>query len=96
MIPIEQCPCETCISLAICYQKDVIECIDLYMYLCNVDGDVPKASSFVGHKIGRGIPILTLYNRYIEKTNIARYSITFTKHSERRMGSLYRSRNYDY
>ena len=96
MIPIETCPCERCISLAICYQLDVIECEDLYRYLCDVDSDLPKASSFVGHKVGHGIPVLTLYNRYIEKTNIARYSITFADQMERRLDTLYRSRRYDY
>jgi hypothetical protein len=59
-----QCPCEECISLAICYQRDVIYCEDLYKFVCRI-----KYDSFNGYRQGAGTVVHTLYNKWIKNTD---------------------------
>jgi len=73
-------PCEECISLAICYQKNDLNCKDLYEYICNVDHT--KYLSFDGYKRGSGTHVTKTFNRYITNTNITGFKITLTKNKD--------------
>ena len=83
-----KCPCEECISFAICYQNRKIECELLYRYLCVIDEST--YNRFADYKIGRGIPVYKLYKRWVVNTNIQTYkvmlSITSSREEVKRMG----------
>jgi len=84
-----KCPCEECITLAICYQKNLLECKDLYCYLCIIEKDVPRNSAFRGYHEGSGNMIYKIFNRRIEKTNILKYSIKLTNNEDLMINSIY-------
>ena len=77
MVDTIKCPCEECISFAICYQNRNIVCKLLYSFL--FDTDKLKDRAFIGYR-GEGSGALSdLYNRYISST-IYPDSITLTKY----------------
>jgi hypothetical protein len=80
----ETCPCEACISLAICYQKTAIKCQDLYKFLCYIN-----IGGFNGYKPNSGQEITRIYNRYIASTKFRDNKIRFTKEKDYRAYSVY-------
>ncbi len=80
----DKCPCEECISFAICYQKTAIHCQDLYEFLCYVNG-----SGFKGYKPESGDEITRLYKRYITSTQYRSNRIRLTRNSNYKAFSIY-------
>lgn len=62
----KKCPCEECISFAICYHHTSLECELLYKYLRDVDDF--KDHAHLGYRVGTTGAIHHLYNRYISST----------------------------
>lgn len=79
-----KCPCEECISFAICYQKMTIHCQDLYEYLCYIN-----VSGFKGYKPESGDEITHLYKKYIASTQYRSHRIRFTRESDYKALSIY-------
>ena len=77
----DKCPCEECISFAICYQRRNIECELLYRFLCEIDET--KYTRFVGYIHGRGISVFKIYKRWVINTNIKTYEVKLTLDSSR-------------
>lgn len=77
----KKCPCEECISFAICYNIDQIKCEALYRF-------VSRTSSFIQSGVKKEIyvaPILDtdeiiyqVYNRFLEGTTITHYKVILT------------------
>lgn len=83
-----KCPCEECISFAICYQKTAIHCQDLYEFLCYVG-----VAEFKGYKPESGDEITRLYKRYITSTQYGSNKITFTRNPNYKAFRIYGTDN---
>jgi len=81
---ITECPCEQCIVFAICYQKTVLYCKDLYDFLCYVN-----VAGFKGYKRKSGKEITRLYKRYVISTQYKRSRIRFTKQEKYKAREIY-------
>jgi len=68
-------PCETCISFAICYQRKVIRCKDLYDFVCITN----PLGGFCGYKDGVAEQIYELYRKYISATYYSQNTIYLRK-----------------
>lgn len=79
------CPCEECISYAICYQEDKLHCEDLYHYVCVVD----IAHEFYGYNRYSLIVILDLFGRYLSNSSHAEHELELTSDIEQVKGALY-------
>jgi len=77
----KECPCEECISFAICYHQHDLSCEDLYRFVCKVYHD-----SFDGYRKGAGLVINDLYGKWIWNTdyNTWKVKLSQTKHQVRR------------
>ena len=68
-----KCPCEECISFAICYHMKTIKCEILYKFLCIIDET--KYLRFMNYIPGRGLSVYETFNKYVINTNILEYKI---------------------
>ena len=75
---IEKCPCEECIVLAICYQKEEIKCEQLYNFICHVG-----ATGFRGYKEGRRKALYKIFKRYVNITSFGRRVVVLTRDRDR-------------
>ncbi len=73
-MPIEICPCERCIVLAMCYQKEEIKCEQLYNFVCHVE-----ATCFLGYRAERRDAIYKVFKRYVNRTSFGRHIVVLTK-----------------
>ena len=65
-----KCPCEECISFAICYNQESICCVLLYNFICKSDREV-NWDKFKGYIPNRAEAIYALYKRYILYTEFS-------------------------
>lgn len=80
-----KCPCEQCIVFAICYQKTVVRCKELYNFLCYTN-----ASGFEGYKRKSGKEVTRLYKRHVTSTQYRNSRIRFTKQEKYKAGGMYK------
>ena len=69
----DPCPCETCISFAMCYNREEIKCEDLYRFLCYTN-----VAGFKAYKCYNESAIRRIYKRFIGSTKFGSYKIYFT------------------
>jgi hypothetical protein len=77
----EECPCEECISLAICYQKNRIKCEDLYRFVCIVEKLSHGGERFNCRRSGVNPIIFKIFKRCVTGTNIRKYAIVLEKNT---------------
>lgn len=77
-MPIEKCPCEQCIVLAMCYQKEEIQCEQLYNFICYVE-----PTGFRGYRADRREAIYKIFKRYVTRTSFGRRIIVFSNDRNR-------------
>ena len=84
----KKCPCEECISFAICYQKEVITCRLLYTFMCTTkkSNDANHELEYCHYNKGTGRILHSLYNRYLARTYCGRYEITLSEKETERFG----------
>ena len=87
----KKCPCEECISFAICYQKEVIHCELLYKFVCTTkkSNDVRHELEYCFYNKGTGPILHSLYNRYLARTYCGRYEITLSLKETQVYGRYY-------
>ena len=69
-----KCPCEECISLAICYQTNELSCSELYHSICKVD----QNNMFEGHKKLQVLATNSIFGRYIACTSHVEHRISMS------------------
>jgi len=74
---VEKLPCEKCILLAACKNKETIHCKELYLFLCNVNEH--SYLQFTGYKEGNGIPVTRLFKKYITATLYDGHRVSLVK-----------------
>ena len=80
MVDTIKCPCEECISFAICYHQYELNCEDLYKFVCQI-----YKGSFYGYRRGAGVAVNELYGKWIKNSNHPSWLIELsdTKHQFR-------------
>jgi hypothetical protein len=77
-----KCPCENCILLPTCKNKETVFCEDLYLFLCNINPI--GILKFSGYKQGHGILVTKLFKKYITATLYEDFQIDFSTWSAKK------------
>lgn len=65
-----KCPCEECLSLAICYHLEIIECDILYGFLCKTFKDVDGKEYFIKHRLYTRPSVKRTFKKVVSGTTV--------------------------